>query len=143
MYSFGKTSKERLATCHPALQEVFNEVIKHFDCSILCGLRTEEEQNQAVHDGRSKVMFPDSKHNSKYEGQLSEAVDAAPYYPDIPHIRWDDKAGFYLFAGFVKGIAVSKGIKLRYGGDWDGDNDTRDQTFMDLPHFELPNPDWP
>jgi hypothetical protein len=29
------------------------------------------------------------------------------------------------------------GIESRMGADWDGDFDTKDQTFHDLPHFEL------
>jgi hypothetical protein len=28
-------------------------------------------------------------------------------------------------------------VKLRWGGDWDSDKDTKDQNFNDLPHFEL------
>ena len=35
MYKFGKSSKKRLETCDEKLQKVFNEVIKHVDCSIL------------------------------------------------------------------------------------------------------------
>ena len=43
----------------------------------------------------------------------------------------------YAFGGFVKGVASQKGIKIRWGGDWDSDNDLHDQNFIDLPHFEL------
>ena len=57
-------------------------------------------------------------------------------FTGIP-IDWNNKERFYLFAGFVKGIAAEMGIKLRLGADWDGDFTTRDQTFHDLPHFEL------
>ena len=28
-------------------------------------------------------------------------------------------------------------IKIRWGGDWDSDNIMKDQTFNDLPHFEI------
>ena len=35
------------------------------------------------------------------------------------------------------GRAVELGIRLRWGGDWDGDNELRDQTFNDLVHFEV------
>ena len=128
MPKFGKRSKAKLETCHPDLQRLFNEVIKHFDCSILQGERGEEEQNEYYRTGKSKLKFPQSKHNSS----PSLAVDVAPY-----PIDWNDKHRFYYFAGFVKGIAASMGITLRWGGDWDGDNDLNDQTFFDLPHFEL------
>jgi peptidoglycan L-alanyl-D-glutamate endopeptidase CwlK len=26
---------------------------------------------------------------------------------------------------------------MRWGGDWDGDGDTKDERFFDGPHFEL------
>ena len=44
---------------------------------------------------------------------------------------------FVYFAGYVKRVADDLGIAIRWGGDWDGDGDFSDQTFHDLPHFEL------
>jgi hypothetical protein len=128
MPAFGKKSTEKLATCDQRLQDVLNEVVKHFDCSILCGHRGKEEQNEAYHSGRSKLKFPKSKHN----GTPSKAVDVAPY-----PIDWNDINRFHYFAGFVVGIAASKGITLRYGGDWDRDTQLKDNNFNDLPHFEI------
>ncbi len=128
MPSFSKRSQDRLNTCDPRLVEVLEEVIKHWDCTILQGERTKEEQDEFFRTGRSKVQWPNSKHNSS----PSKAVDVAPY-----PIDWNDTRRFDYFAGFVKGIAVSKGITLRWGGDWDSDNDQGDQTFNDLPHFEI------
>ena len=43
MPKFSKKSKSKLETCDSKLQDLFNEVIMHFDCSILCGHRGEEE----------------------------------------------------------------------------------------------------
>lgn len=128
MPSFSKKSQDILATCHPDLQKVFNEVIKHFDCTVMCGHRSEEEQNEAYRTGRSKLQYPQSKHN----GSPSRAIDVAPY-----PIDWNDTDRFYFFAGLVKGIAAGMGIDIRFGGDWDSDTDLHDQTFMDLPHYEL------
>jgi hypothetical protein len=130
MPRFGKKSRERLKTCHPDLQEVFNEVIKHVDCSILCGHRGEEAQRAAVASGNSKADFPNGRHNKK----PSMAVDVAPY-----PVEWDNLERFTLFAGFVLGIAKSMNISLIWGNDWDGDFDTKDTTFRDYPHFELKN----
>lgn len=113
---------------HGKLQDIFFEVIKGYDCSILCGFRDEAAQNEAFHTGRSKKQWPNSKHN----GTPSLAVDVAPY-----PIDWDDERRFYHFAGYVKGIADQLGISIRWGGDWDGDNDLNDQHFFDLVHFEL------
>lgn len=33
--------------------------------------------------------------------------------------------------------ASTTGVKIRWGGDWDGDWIHTDQSFHDLPHFEL------
>ena len=76
----------------------------------------------------STLSYPKSKHNR----QPSLAADVIPYPVD-----WEDSKRFYHFAGFVEGIAAAKGIKIRWGGDWDGDRSFADQNFHDLPHFEL------
>ena len=128
MPKFSVRSQQKLETCHPDLQLLFNEVVKIFDCSILCGTRSEDEQDELFRQGMSKVRYPDSKHNHT----PSLAVDVAPY-----PIDWKDSKRFYYFAGHVLGIAHSMGIKLRHGGDWDSDKDIKDQSFYDLPHFEL------
>lgn len=133
MPKFGTRSLNNLSTCHPDLQRLFNEVIKYYDCSILCGHRNKEDQNKAYHEGRSKVKWPNGNHNS----MPSNAVDAVPWFKDEPHIRWNDKEKFYEFGGFVQGVAATMGIKIRWGGNWDSDDELHDQTFFDLPHFEL------
>ena len=128
MPKFGSRSRGRLSSCNPKLRRVFNEVVKEFDCSVLCGHRGEDEQNKAFKEGKSKVKYPNGRHNAK----PSNAVDVAPY-----PIDWSDRERFTLFAGYVLGIARSMGIKLRWGGDWDGDFEVKDNNFDDLPHFEL------
>lgn len=128
MPTFSKVSADRLATADKRLQDVFNEVIKHFDCTIACGIRTKEEQDAAVAAGNSKTPWPQSKHNSN----PSKAVDAYPYPVDF-----NDLNRMRYFAGIVMGIAAVKGIKLRWGGDWNQDTQLSDNKFNDLPHFEL------
>jgi peptidoglycan LD-endopeptidase CwlK len=132
MASFSKTSMDRLNTCDPRLIELFTEVVKHYDCSVICGVRSKEEQDEAFRTKKSKVQWPDSKHNVKSPEQKSHAADVVP----CP-IDWNNKDAFYHFAGFVLGVAAQKGIKIRWGGDWDGDKNLKNQTFFDLPHFEL------
>tara|TARA_R110000851_G_scaffold124960_1_gene255566 strand:- start:590 stop:991 length:402 start_codon:yes stop_codon:yes gene_type:complete len=127
-YKFGKTSQARLDTCHPILQELANEVIKHIDFTVVCGHRDEEGQNEAVANKASKVNFPNSKHNSL----PSIAIDVAPY-----PIDWDDIKRFAFLVGIFKGVAIAKGYKIRLGSDWDSDGDITDQKFMDWPHIEL------
>jgi peptidoglycan L-alanyl-D-glutamate endopeptidase CwlK len=133
MPKFSKSSKKKLETCDKRLQEIFNEVIKTWDCTIICGYRSEDEQNKAFNEHKSKLKFPQSKHNTF----PSKAVDVAPYYSNINNISWNDLGGFYMFAGYVLRVADEMGYKIRYGGDWDGDKQTADQNFNDLPHFEI------
>ena len=132
MPEFGAKSKIQLSTAHPDLQKLFNEVVRHADCTILEGFRGEKLQNKFYDEGKSKLKFPNGNHN-KYP---SLAVDVSPY-----PIDWSNKlksiARFYHFAGIVKGIASQMGLHIRWGGDWDSDYEFTDQTFDDLPHFEL------
>lgn len=130
MPKFGRRSRERLATCDKDLQMVFNEVIKYVDCSVLCGTRGKEEQNKAFEEGRSKVKYPNGRHNAS----PSYAVDVTPY-----PIDWEDRERQTLFAGFVLGIANQMGITLRWGGDWNMNFNVKDNGFDDMPHFELRN----
>lgn len=128
MPKFSPISQERLATCHVLLQNLFNAVIRTYDCSILEGHRGQEDQHKYWLIGRSKVDWPNSKHNSL----PSRAVDVAPW-----PINWEDKLRWYHFAGFVLAKAESMGINVRWGGDWNGNMKFRDQKFNDLPHWEL------
>ena len=128
MPRFGRKSKERLASCDPMLQKLFNEVIKHVDCSVLEGHRSKERQNKLYDEGKTKVRYPNGRHNA----DPSLAVDVTPYPVD-----WEDRERQTLFAGFVLGIARGLGIRIRWGGDWDMDFDVQDNKFDDFPHFEI------
>ena len=128
MPRFGNNSKKRLASCDQQLQRVFNEVIKYIDCSVLEGQRGKERQNKLYEEGKTKVKYPDGRHNAS----PSNAVDVTPYPVD-----WEDRERQTLFAGFVLGIARGLGIKLRWGGDWDMDFQVMDNRFDDFPHFEI------
>ena len=128
MPSFGNTSTIRINDCHLDLQRLFKEVVRNYDCSVLCGHRNEEDHHTAFIPKRSKLDWPKSKHNSK----PSTAIDVAPY-----PIDWENLFRFYHFAGYVLATADEMGIKLRWGGDWDSDKDFSDQSFNDLPHWEL------
>lgn len=57
MPKFGRTSRKRLATCDEDLIDLFNEVVKHFDCTVLEGHRGEELQNKYYNEGKSKVKY--------------------------------------------------------------------------------------
>jgi len=132
--SFSDSSLRNLESCHEDLQLLFMQVVKTYDCSIICGYRDQEAQESAFSDNLSKVQWPNSKHNSL----PSMAVDVVPYPLD-----WGDTARMYHFAGYVKAVAEQllndhlMGHELRWGGDWDSDTMVNDQDFIDLPHFEL------
>ena len=55
MPRFGRASRRRLSTCDKRLQKVFNEVIKHVDCSILEGYREKERLNKLYDEVKTKV----------------------------------------------------------------------------------------
>jgi peptidoglycan L-alanyl-D-glutamate endopeptidase CwlK len=130
MPKFGKRSKKNFADLHNRLQFVLKNAIDEYDFSIICGHRSKSAQNRAYKRGKSKLKYPDSKHNQF----PSLAVDVAPYPVD-----WNDAKRFYYLAGLLKGIASDNDIELRWGGDWDSDGDFNDQNFNDLCHFELIN----
>tara|TARA_R110002020_G_scaffold404194_1_gene614261 strand:- start:89 stop:484 length:396 start_codon:yes stop_codon:yes gene_type:complete len=128
MPRFGKRSRANLASCHEDLQKVFNEVIKTVDCSVIEGNRSKERQNKLYEEGKTKVRYPDGRHNAI----PSNAADVCPY-----PIDWDDRERFHLFAGYVLGVASGMGITLRWGGDWNMNFEVDDNKFDDFPHFEL------
>lgn len=127
MYTFGKASTERLATCRHELQVVANEAIKLVDFSIIHGYRTEAEQNLIYAQGFSKAKFPTSKHNVN----PSDAFDFMPFPVD-----WKDTRQFAYIAGIIMGIGLAKGIILRWGGDWNQNGKINDERFLDFGHIE-------
>ena len=146
MYKFGKTSQTRLNTCHSDLQKICNEVIKNIDFSVLEGARTLAKQQEYFNAVPPKTTLDGinkkSKHQVTKEKPLSTAVDVAPYPIDFKN-QSKARARFYLLAGYF--FQASQTLfdageiahKLRWGGDWDSDKDFKDQSFDDLPHFEL------
>ena len=128
MPKFGRKSLKNLSTCDERLQEVFNEVIKTVDCSVLEGHRSKDRQNSLYAEGKTKVRYPNGRHNE----YPSRAVDVVPYPVD-----WNDRERFHLFAGFVIGTAKSMGTNIRWGGDWNQNWEVDDNKFDDFPHFEI------
>ena len=139
MPEFSELSKQRLATCDERLQYILNEAIKYIDFIVITGHRGQAEQEAAFSSGKSKKHWPHGNHNAI----PSRAVDIAPYVPDIK-IDWRDVPAFGRLMGYIERIADEKGIKLRFGMDWDSDRRTvgfdPDEHFLDAPHVELLNP---
>ena len=136
MPQFSRRSLDRLDTCHPALRTLMHAAIRHVDFTVLCGIRTDEEQAELFRQGRSQLdgASKRSKHQARPDG-YSWAVDVAP----CP-IDWQNAARFTHLAGFIRGLAAASGIEVRWGGDWDGDGELTDNRWNDLPHIELVKP---
>jgi peptidoglycan L-alanyl-D-glutamate endopeptidase CwlK len=121
MPEFSQSSKDKLATCHPKLQQLFHEAIQTMDMTIVTGYRGQVEQDQAFADGRSKLQFPHGKHNQ----MPSLAVDACPF----PYDWSTDQPPIKLLAEHIKATAQRLGVDITWGGDWVG--------FPDTDHFQL------
>lgn len=134
MPKFSEISSVRLEMCHPDIKTILNEVIKTVNISVICGFRGKEEQDTAYAMGRSKLKYPQSKHNH----YPSMAVDVMPW-----PIDWEDRERISYVAGYVLGVAdrlLKDGVishRLVWGGDWDRDFEVKDNKFDDLVHFQL------
>jgi len=124
MPKFGKRSKERLRGIDTRLVNVLNELVKIMDVTIIEGLRSEQRQEKLLKEGSTKTKF--SKHIT------GKAVDLAPY-----PIDWEDRDRFHYMGGMIRGIAKQLNVPVRWGGDWDGDGETKDNKFDDLVHVEI------
>ena len=120
MPSFSKRSIDNLDSCHPDLRKVAHEAIKHFDFTVICGHRGKAEQNKAFAEGKSKLKWPDSKHNKT----PSMAMDCVPH-----PLNWQDKASFDKMGAVMKEAAKTVGVKIKWGGDF--------RDWYDGPHVEL------
>jgi peptidoglycan LD-endopeptidase CwlK len=152
MATYGAKSQALLNTAHPDLQTLFQEVVKEFDNTIIYGNRSQADQYMLWQIGRTQingiwVVTEPNKVVTYKDGYLkmsmhnympSQAIDAVPY-----PVNWKDKDRLFYFSGYVKGVAArlfEEGKilhKIRWGGDWDGDFQTMDETFSDLCHFEI------
>lgn len=131
-YQLGERSLREMETIHPVLKQLIQLTIRKtgVDFGILEGHRNKEKQDLAFNTGKSKVKFPDGKHNKL----PSLAFDFGAYvngkYTDSPQY-------YYYLAGVFKACAYDLKISIRWGGDWDSDGDFKDNSFNDLGHIEL------
>lgn len=131
MPKFSQFSIDNYKEIDPRLQALMDQVIKDFDCRIFSGHRGRTKQDRLFMEGKSKLKYPHSKHNSF----PSLAVDVAPY-----PINWSDRDRAHYFGGYVKGIASMMNIPLIWGGDWNNNTNLSDESFDDFWHFEIDEP---
>ena len=142
----GKSLKE-LATVDPQLVKVVTRARawSRVAFEVSQGARTIEQQREYFSKGASKVnpdayaskdaLYKAAKHVVGPGAPLSRAVDV--FVPGQPGGSYDKHALAYL-AGVLDAAAVSLGIAIRWGGDFDRDGQLLEAgTFHDLPHFEL------
>lgn len=131
-YKFGKTSLDRLGTCHIDLQRLALAAIETspVDFAIACGHRCKEEQDAAYAHGYSKVKWPNGKHNST----PSRAFDFVPFVNG--RADWSAVDNFKTVAHHILMTADQMGVEVRWGGDWNM-NGVEDEKWYDRPHIEL------
>jgi len=116
----GSKSFQRLATCVPALQCVVLAAAEDFEFVVLCGHRGQAEQDEAFDNKRSKVRWPNGRHNS----YPSKAVDLAPWPIDWENLELFDQLGRHVLS-----VADRLQVPVTWGGNW--------KSFVDRPHFEI------
>lgn len=128
MFSFGAHSDLMLSTADERLQALCNEVIKHFDFSVIEGTRSLQRQQELYKDGKSQIdgIVKKGKHN--YNPSL--AVDVIPYKKG--HNPFDNSDAselmFWRMLWHFKRASIKLRIPITYGAFW---------SFRDFPHIEL------
>lgn len=119
------TSLNKLKTAHPSLVRLAMAVDEIYPIQVICGHRTDEDQEAAFKDGKSKLRPGKSKHNRL----PSLAIDCVPDPDKDPKtISWTDLKTYEIMCHVFESKADELGIKIRLG---------RDFKFKDYPHIEL------
>lgn len=128
MYSFGSISSLMLDTTDERLQALCNEVIKHFDFSVIEGTRSLQRQQELFKEGRSQIdgVIKKGKHNHN----PSLAIDVLPYKKGHNTFDGSDESElmFWRMLWHFKRASIKLGIPIRFGAFW---------SFKDFPHIEL------
>jgi hypothetical protein len=157
MKKFSQRSMIQIDTMESDLSKVFIEALKwsDIDFGITQGSRTVSQQQKYFDDGKSKInpkkytpekLIEVAKHIVNNVKPLSRAGDIYIYVPLKKSLAYDIK-----HLCFVGGVITSTAnrmfdngeieIKIRWGGNWDKDGEIiTDQSFQDLPHFEIYKP---
>lgn len=154
MPKFSETSLSKLRAADVQLQLCAQDTVEHFDISVLWTHRGQADQDDSFARGTSKVRWPHGAHNSI----PSRAIDICPYHRTYGKLIGNDaqvesimrtaglgksavvamiREHYCLMAGIFLAHAKKRGIAVRWGGDWNQDNDLFNNSFDDLGHFEL------
>ena len=142
-FEFGRISRGNLDTCHLDLQLIMEEGIKvsQVDFGISEGHRSVEKQKEYFDRGLSQIDGITKKGKHNYDPSM--ASDIYAYIPGKPNLSYTVANLAYL-AGVITSVAkrlLTNGKithKIRWGGNWNRNYEIiTDQTFQDLPHYEL------
>lgn len=123
------SGEERLKQCCSELQTIIKEVLQYRDITILCGYRSNAEQEEMYQKKVSKAHGGQSAHNYK----PSFAIDVIPYPIPMKNGEWDSNSEEWdKLHDLIFDIANENNIELTWGGDW--------KSIVDKPHYELK--DW-
>ena len=126
-FKWGKQSLTNLSQAHMVLQKLADKALEISlqDLKVICGYRNEVDQNKAFAEGKSKLKWPKSLHNS----HPSLAIDVVP----LP-LNWDNIDAFeemvqcFEAAWYLLDEDITKGWILQCGADF---------SFNDYPHFQI------
>ncbi len=124
-----------LTNAHPALLEVLRKSVRRLKKMGVpvfahCVLRSPSDQARLYAKGLSNAKPGESPHQYGLAFDLIHGVKAW----NLTDRQWA------IIKHVVFEVAAACGVKLRWGGDWDGDGDIHDQRLYDPAHFELA--DW-
>lgn len=143
-HKWNARSLEQKATLHTDLRVVIEDALRISDVpfQLVQGARTIDQQREYFKAGKSKInpdayadkdaLYAAAKHVVGPGAPFARAVDIViegpkPY--DMSHLCY--------VAGVVLTCARIRGIKVRWGGNFDRDKEILEQSFIDGPHFEL------
>jgi peptidoglycan L-alanyl-D-glutamate endopeptidase CwlK len=135
-FVFGLKSEANLSKVHPKLAAVARRALElsAIDFSVIEGLRSFERQKALVAQGASKTMH--SYHLLQNDGWAHAFDvmaagdlnnDGVKDHKDVS-ITWDPKL-YGQIAGVMKAAAKELGVKITWGGDFQG--------FFDAGHYQI------
>ena len=140
-YTFSTRSKEALSSCHTDLCQIAETALlrTQVDFAVVEGYRSIERQKLLYEAGKSKIDGLSRKGKHNYSPSLAFDICAVVR----GKASWRECYLAYL-GGVITSTAAELLAKhkikhsLRWGGNWDSDGEIiTDQSFIDMPHFEL------
>jgi peptidoglycan L-alanyl-D-glutamate endopeptidase CwlK len=135
-YGFSNRSLKHRSQSSEYLTMVIDKTLSLgvIDFCLIESIRSKDKQNKYFSNGKSRVQWPDGKHNILKEDDKAKALDIVPVINGS--LSWK-KDHCLVLAGVILAVDASMENRLRWGGNWDRDGEPiTDQDFQDLVHFE-------